>query len=175
MRGLTDSWEKVVVATLPEIGDAVERLPVLRELVWRRETLLDPLLRELEAPLLELFDEIDCVSRTIGGQRRDEPDWGTVTEQWKAVAAYLVTSARHSFDRDAFDLRVARLEPFLAEDHELRHRVHHEECLWALNKQDWGRLEQRLGRWELDDRDPAWRLRKAALLIELNKTGEACG
>ena len=173
MRALTDSWEEIIVEALPDLGDAAERLSVLRELVWRRGTLLDPLLRELEAPLLELFDEIDCVSRTIGGQRRDELEWGAVTEQWKAVAAYLVTSARHSFDRGTFDLRVARLEPFLAEDYELSQRLHHEECLWALNKQDWGRLEQLLSRWELGDGDPAWHLRKAALLIELNETEAA--
>ncbi len=173
MRALTDSWEEIIVEALPDLGDAAERLSVLRELVWRRGTLLDPLLRELEAPLLGLFDEIDCVSRTIGGQRRDELEWGAVTEQWKAVAAYLITSARHSFDRGTFDLRVARLEPFLAEDYELSQRLHHEECLWALNKQDWGRLEQLLSRWELGDGDPAWHLRKAALLIELNETEAA--
>ncbi len=173
MRALTDSWEDVIVRALPNLGNVAARLPVLRELVWRRETLLDPLLRELEAPLIETFNEIDCIARTIGGQTCDEIGWGAVAEQWKVVAAYLVTTARLDFDRDAFDLRVARLEPFLAEDYELRQRMSHEECLWALNKQDWGRLEQLLGRWELGDGDPAWRLRKAALFIELNETEEA--
>ena len=175
LRSLTDSWEDVIIGVLPVLGDAAERLPVIRELVWRRETLLDPLLQELEAALLEVFDDVDCVARTIGGKERDDLDWTAITEQWKIVAAYLVTSARHDFDRDTFDLRAARLDPFLAEDHELRHRLHHEECLWSLNRQDWENLEELLERWRLSEHDQAWRLRKAALLVELNDNGAALG
>ena len=173
MRALTDAWEKIIVDALPDLGGVPARLKVLRELVWRRETLLDPLLQELETPLVELFKEVDCDAKTIGGEERAELDWGAARAQWKEVAAYLVTSARHDFDRATFDLRRAHLEPLLAGDHELRQRMHHEECLWALNQQDWGLLEQLLSRWELDDHDHAWRLRKAALLIELNETEEA--
>ena len=175
LRSLTDSWEEVIVGALPTLGDVAERLPLLRELVWRREILLDPLLPELEAPLLEVFDAIDCVGRTINGQVRRELDWGAVTKQWTAVATYLVTSARHNFDRDAFDYRRNKLGPFLADDHELRQRLHHEECLWALNQQDWVRLEGLLDCWQLGDHDQAWRLRKAALLIELNNNGAGLG
>lgn len=173
MRALTDSWEKVIVEALPDLGDAAARLKVLRELVWRRETLLDPLLEDLETPLVQLFDEVDCHAKTIGGEERDALDWGAARAQWKTVAVYLVTSARQDSDRETFDLRRARLEPFLAGDHELRQRMHHEECLWALNRQDWKALQELLGQWELGDEDRGWRLRKAALLIELNETAEA--
>ncbi len=173
MRALTDSWEQVIVKVLPESGDAVERLDVLRELVWRRETLLDPLLEELAGPLLEVFDDVDPHSRTVGGESRNDVDWETVTAQWKTVATYLVTSARQNFDRETFGLRVARLKPFYSGDHELRQRMHHEECLWALNRQEWKRLEELLSKWELSGEDHGWRLRKAALLIELGDVEEA--
>ncbi len=173
MRALTDSWEQVIVKVLPDFGDAVERLDVLRELVWRRETLLDPLLEESAGPLLEVFDDVDPHSRTVGGESRNDVDWETVTAQWKTVATYLVTSARQNFDRETFGLRVARLKPFYSGDHELRQRMHHEECLWALNWQEWKRLEELLSKWELSGEDHGWRLRKAALLIELGDVEEA--
>lgn len=173
MRSLTDSWEKVIVDALPELGSLPERLDVLFELIWRRETLLDPLFQEVETPLVELFEEIDCQSRTIGGGECSELDWASVTEQWKAVTAYLVTSARLCLDRETFDLRVVRLAPLLRGDRQLRHRLHHEECLWALNRQRWDRLKGLVDEWELGVDDHAWWLRKAALLLEMNETAKA--
>ena len=173
MRAGTDAWERVILKALPEMGDAATRLEVLHELVWRREVLLDPLLSDVEPTFLDVFEDIDCQGRTVGGVRREDLDWTSVCAQWKSLAAYLVTTARQDFDREEFDRRIRKMEPFLAEDHELRQRLHYEECLWALNVQDWQKLEGLLEQWRLGDGDHAWLLRKAALLAELNQNEEA--
>lgn len=169
MRATTDAWEKIILRLLSGLGDAASRLEVLSELVWRREALLDPLFSDVEPKLLEVFDEIDCEAKTIAGERRDDLDWTAVTAQWRMLALYLVTAARHDFDREEFERRVRRLEPLLARDHDLRQRLHHEECLWALNRQELEQLESLLKEWGLKEEDHAWRLRKAALLVELDR------
>ena len=176
MRGFTDDWQPVILKALPRLQDGLERLGALRELVWRREVQLDPLLLEVAKPVAEVLQEVDCERRLVGGETQNglgDSDWLRFRRYWRDLAAALVTAARFEFDREAFEQRAERLSAFTSEDEEIAERLHHERCLWALDHQDLPQLEILLEEWEPVAADPAWLLRKGALLAELGEFGEA--
>ena len=176
MRGVTDDWQPVIIKALPRLRGSTERLAALRELVWRREVQLDPLLQELSKPVAAVLQEVDCESRLVGGRTQDglgDSEWPRLRRYWRELAAALVTAARFEFDEEAFGQWCERLSAFSAEDEEIAERLHHEKCLWALDHQDLPQLETLLREWKPMAADPAWLLRKGALLAETGDLEEA--
>ena len=164
--------EQRILQALPKL-ESVERLRVIRELVWRRETLLNPVSSRLESAAEETLELIDCQGRTIDDAVDLAVDWGDIREAWRAVALALVTVARHRFDREAFDQRIKDLKPFRKDDPEIDHRIHHERCLWAIYSMDFEALEGLLKDWPTENCDPVWMMRKAAILAEANRIDDA--
>ena len=173
MRATTDLWKPSILAGLPNLRDGAERLEALGELVWRREAQLDPLLKDLEEAVAGVLEEVDCEGRLIGGEERESLDWRRVRRQWRMLAAALVTVGRFAFDRQKFEHWIEQLAPFMEEDEDLVERVQHEKCLWALNQQDYPKLNDLVGQWNPRATDPVWLLRKAAMLAELGRNQEA--
>ena len=171
IREKTNNWQPPILTALPNLADGAERLGVLTELVWRREAILDPLFKDLEEAVAGVLEEIDCERRLVGGEEREDLDWQCVRRHWRTLAAAQVTAARFAFDRVKFEHWIEQLAPFTEEDEEVFERVQHEKCLWMLNQQDYGQLDDLVGEWQ--PRAAAWRLRKAALLAELGHTEEA--
>ncbi|MCY3591740.1 MAG: SIR2 family protein [Acidobacteria bacterium] len=175
MRFATERWEPSILKALPHLEGVTERLGALRELVWRREAQLDPLseLPELADSVAEVLDEIDCEQRLVGGEERNDLDWNCIRQQWRTAAAALLTAARFSLDREKLEHWFEELRPFFDEDAELAERARHERCLWSLNHHDFEQLEALVDEWRPQAADPAWLLRKAALLAELGRSDEA--
>ena len=151
----------------------LERLNAVRELVWRREIFLEPLSVELESAAEDVLQLIDCQRRMIDGAAAPDIAWPTVREAWRTIALALVTVARHRFDRGAFDQRIAAISPFLQDDPDVAHRIHHEHCLWAVYSLDFASLDGLLKDWQTENCDPVWMMRKAALLFETGRDDEA--
>ena len=168
----TREWEPCILRALPDL-EPVERLNAVRELVWRRELLLEPISPDLETASGEILKLIDCQSRTIGGVADPIIEWAAVREAWRSVALALVTVARHRFDRDVFDQRIEALSPYLRDDPDIDHRIRHERCLWAMYAIDFETLDGSLKDWQTENCDPAWMMRKAALLFETGEHDEA--
>ena len=168
--------ERRILQALPKL-EPVERLTILRELVWRREVLMEPISRELESEAVAVLDLINCCSRTIkdGDKDVDDPkvEWVDVREAWREVAVGLVTVARHRFDRDLFNQRIEALSSFLNDDPNIAHRIHHEHCLWEVYSMDFEVLEGLLKDWQTENCDPVWMMRKAAILTEANRIDDA--
>ena len=173
MREKTNEWQPPILAALPHLADAPERLDALVELVWRREAALDPLFKDLEEAVAGVLEKIDCERRLVADEKRKDLDWGLLRSQWRTLAAALVTAARFNFDRERFEHWIKQLAPFMEEDQDLAERVEHEKCLWALNQQDYAHLQDQVGQWKPRATDPAWLLRKAALLAELGRNEKA--
>ena len=171
MRYRTEEWQPSILKALPHLTGGVERLGALRELVWRRETQLDPLseLSELAEKAVDVLDEVDCERRLVGGQQAGGEDWERLRRQWRALAVALLTASRYELETEKFEHWIGKLAPFLDEDAELAERVRHERCLWSLNHHDFERLEALVDEWRPQAPDPAWSLRKAALLMELGR------
>lgn len=168
----TDEWEHHILGLLPDLLP-VERLNAIRELVWRRELLLEPISADLESAAVTALESIDCHERTINKVTDTQIIWGAVREAWRTVALALLTHARFRFQRDLFDKRVQALEPFVSDDPDVEHRIRHERCLWAVYSLDFEALHGLLEDWTVEDCDPIWMIRKAALLWESDRNDEA--
>ena len=141
----TNGWEPKILNVLPDFS-SLDRLKAIRELIWRRETLLDPISPELESAAQETLELINCQDRTIEGMANVKIDWVDVREAWRTIALALVTVARHRFDHDLFDQRISALLPFCNDDPNIVHRLDHERCLWAMYSMDFEALEDLLGK-----------------------------
>ena len=168
----TDEWEPLILRALPEFVP-VRRLNAIRELVWRREISLVPILSDLESAANDALQRIECQDRTIDGVADTTACWEDIREAWRHVALALVTVARHDFNLSLFDQRVEALSAFLDDDPDVAQRIHHERCLWAVYSMDFQALEGLLAKWKTVHTDPIWMLRKAAILVEINHVDEA--
>ena len=167
----TNRWEERILGALPAL-DPLERLRAIREVVWRKGILLEPLSSAIESAAEEILESVDCEKRTIGGVEL-QVDWGVAREAWREVALALVTTARFHLDDDLFVHRTDALAPFANDDADVGHRIRHERCLWAANQLDFATLDSLLEEWQAEDCDPAWMVRKAALLWETDHGAEA--
>ena len=168
----TEQWTPIILKALPEMG-ASERLEAVHELVWRYEGTLARIPSDLEMAAQETLASVDWARRTIDGSDSEAIDWTTIRSLWREVSLALVTAARYRLDESEFDMRVEALDPFLNDDPDVDHRVHHEHCLWALWSLDYTSLAERLDAWATIEGDPAWMFRKSALLRELGRDEEA--
>ena len=168
----TNKWEPRVLQVLPDFAP-LERLNAIRELFWRKEILLEPILSQLESAAVKALKSIDCQSRTIDGVVDLTVEWATVREVWRMVALALVTVARHNLDQDVFEQRIEALLPFLQDDLDIDHRIRHERCLWAMYSMDFEALDGLLKDWRTENCDPVWMMRKAALMFETGRHDKA--
>ena len=168
----TQQWEARILRVRPKFAP-VERLGAIRELMWRREIMLDPISNHLETAAQEILEEIDCQARTIKGIPDTSVDWADIRETWRTVALVLVTVARFEFDEDLFEKRIEALSPFRDDHPDIGQRIHHERCLWAVYSLDFEKLEDLLKDWQTENCDPVWMMRKAAILFEMNQNDDA--
>ena len=168
----TNEWESLILRVLPEFAP-VERLNAIRELVWRKEILLEPISFELESAAGEVLKSIDCQSRTIDGVVDLTIEWSPIREAWRTIELALVTAARHSLAQDVFEQRIEALSPFLQDDIDVDHRIRHERCLWAMYSMNFEALDDLLKDWRTENCDPVWTMRKAALMVETGRQDEA--
>ena len=168
----TDEWEPHILKALP-LFTPTERLHAIRELLWRREILLEPITPELVEAAQTVLDTFDCENRTILGNGNSVADWPKVREAWRSIALRLVTDARYYCDQSLFEQRIEALEPFCDDSLDVAHQIQQERCLWALYSSSFQRLSELLDEWTIDNSDPIWMLRKAALLTEMRRHNDS--
>ena len=174
VRWRADGWEPLVLRALPSLDSPIERLNAVRELLWRREILLEPVSSALEESASGVLDAIDCQARTVDGIEEDPSiDWSKVREGWRVVALALVAAARFRFDRACFERRIDALTPYIDDHADVYHRIRHERVLWALWELDFRAVLDLVENWSVEDCDPVWMMRKAAVLVEVHLPKEA--
>ena len=168
----TRGWAAVILATLPSL-DPIERLRAIREFVWREEILLIPRYSEVETAIQETLSSINCLERKIEGATVSNLDWISIREDYRNIAVTRITAARFRFDLAAFEKAILAMEEFFDEDQEIRHRIRHEKCLWAIYNGEFNSLRELLSDWETENSDPVWTLRKSAMFWEAGNQEEA--
>ena len=168
----TGDWEPPILSAFPHFTP-VEQLKAIRELMWRKEILLEPITPDLEAAAKQALHKVDCEKHTIGGVHTTRDDWAEVREAWIAVALVLVTDARLDCNLSLFEQRLDALKPFVNDGPDIEHRIQQERCLWAVYSLEFGHLNELLDGWTVENCDPAWMLRKAALLTEARRYDES--
>lgn len=169
----TNAWDSGIRRALSHF-EPIDQLNAIRELVWRKGILMDPISSELESAADGVLKRIDCHGCTIDGVAvTDQFVWGDIRKVWVDVGLALLTCARQRFDCEVFNLRIDALKSFSDDDSNIAHRIHHEQCLWAIYSMGFEDLENSLKDWQTENCDPVWMLRKAAILYELNRTSDA--
>ena len=168
----TNDWEQPILNAIPDLTP-VERLHAIRELIWRREILLEPFTQQLVETAEEVLQLIDCEKHTIGGAVEARSNWTDIREAWRTVGLSLLTDARIDCKSALFEHRLDALKPFANDHIDVTHRMQHERCLWDIFSLGFESLNQRLSNWEVTNCDPIWMLRKAALLTEAGRTDES--
>ena len=171
----TDEWEGPILQDLSALRDGVERVIALRELVWRREVLLDRLSPDLAEAVEKVLVEVDCVERRGGEPERTDDEWLRAGRTWRALALAMVTDARYERDRKKFDRWIRELSDVGNEEPDVQQRLHHERCLWAIARENYDSLDELLEDWEADrkEHDPAWLMRKASILALVGRAAAA--
>ena len=168
----TDDWEPPILNGISELSP-VERIFALRELVWRREVLGEPIYTTFEDAAQPVLDDINCLDRTVSGVQETRDDWQDIQEAWSTVACSLITAARLDCKPELFEKRLASVRSFAVGDPAIAQRLHHETCLMHLFSMDFDALNNYLDSWDVANQDPLWVLRKAALLTEIGRTQES--
>ena len=164
----TDDWELSIISGLQDL-DPVERLEVLRELLWRREILLEPISVQFQKAAVDALALVDCERRTIEGLQKTQVDWSEIRDSWRTIAMALARDARFEVDEPEFETWLGALEQFSGDTPDVAHEIHHERCLWAIYSLDFDGLNNLLDSWRVEESDPMWMLRKAALLTEIGR------
>ena len=159
---ITREWETHILQVLGGLSP-IARLMVIRELMWRHEITLEPVLPNLESEAVDTLNLIDCKERTVDGPVDSTIQWSEVREAWREVALNLVTAARYRLDEDTFFERIEGMDQFLDDDPDIGHWISHERCLWAAWSLNFDTLDRLLTAWNTENSDPIWMLRKAAL------------
>ena len=157
----TVDWKDKILEETEDFPPNV-RIEAIYELVWRLRVLLEPMdpqLAEVAHELLEVVFplEVNADHEIPVAQR----------EIVRCICAELLAHERLSQKQEEFKrvLRTARV--YAEHDTELDHIVQHEQCLWSLYSMDFARVRELLSKWTTDLGDPFWKVRKAALLLEL--------
>ena len=131
----TEDWMQPILDALPHFTP-IEQLKAIRELVWRKELLLEPITIDLEAAAKQALHEIDCEKHTIGGIYSTRDDWFEMRKAWIAVTLALVTDARFDCNLHVFEERLDALKPFVNDEPDVEHRIQQERCLWTVYSLD---------------------------------------
>lgn len=171
----TDEWEGPILQQLSALRDGVERVSALRELVWRREILLDRLSPDLATAVETVLVEVNCVERRGGERERTDDEWLRAGRAWRELGLAMVTSARQDRHRKNFDRWIRELGDAGRPEPDVEQRLHHERCLWEVQRENYDALDELLGEWDADrkEHDPAWLMRKAGILALVGRAEEA--
>ena len=156
-----------------ELLTPAERLQTIRELVWRKKILLEPFEQSLLSATESTLAMFDCHNRTVDGEEAPNVDWKTIRENWRNTATELLVEYRWKYDQQAFGRLIEDLRKFADEDPEVQQYIFHEQCLWTLYDLDFPELSRLLAEWQTESCDPAWAMRKSAMLNEIGRDDEA--
>ena len=168
----TGEWESPILVASHHFT-LVEQLMALREIVWRRGILLEPITVDFEVAAKQVLSEFDCQNHLVSGSYDIRNDWDEIRGAWVEVTLALVTDARFECDLALFEQRLKSLNPFLNDNPEFIHRITQERCLWAVYSLNYDKLNDLLDSWIVENCDPVWMLRKAALLTEARRYDES--
>ena len=136
-----------------------DRIRILHEVIWRRETRLEPLGPELALASTKALADVLTSPADTEFHKLDRHAASTIAQS-------LVTDARLQFDREKFDEAIRVATEFAQHDSNTLHNLEYEKCLWALYQNDIDGLSETLDAWQIDTGDPYWSVRKASLMFE---------
>ena len=152
-----------------------QRLRILYELNWRLECCLFPLWPTIAKAIVDVLEQVNS-SEILGlpdsthrpNRDADERwDCSYARRAWPELALAILRYARESGDAELFKIWRDRLLTAKELRRGASDRVRYEECLLALSQMDHESVRKLLSSWEVEEDDPLWHVRQAALFIEI--------
>jgi len=147
-----------------------ERLLLARELCWRLDLCLIPLSTSDADQLVQWLEAVnpypESLTLTSANIHKDGPS-SLVAEAWRALALYVLRTAREDLDQVRFALWKARLESVAAYAPDLMGELWHEQLLWHLNALELPAFRATLISWKSSARRPLELMRLASCFAEM--------
>jgi len=159
---------------------AVDRVILFREINWRLETSMAPLVTELIEPfqktVYEVFENLaegGSVPPSSGVVSTKQASNTEVAEAWLEIAFELLREARETYNTDRWTALKAKIDKIAARYPQHSDRNYYEAALWHMWTVDRESAKAILLRWQPSSRFPLATMWKAGLLAELDELGEA--
>jgi hypothetical protein len=159
---------------------AAERIFLFREINWRLEISMVPLLSEWAEPFQkaadELFDRLEQGLSALPSHDLAPANHASNSEVADAlleIAFSLLRAARESYDISRWNELKTKIDKLVRENDQHSNRNRYEAALWAIWNVDRASAKSTLSDWPPSLRSPLALMRKAGLLAELDELGEA--
>ena len=153
-----------------------EKLFILREIVWRLDVCLAPLVKDLEDHIVQALNEIDPVERKCSKDKSSiawpDPDWAEARKAWGELAVGLLRQYRMEGSSSQFQALAQRLEK-LTDCNGTLDTLAYQRALLAMQEMDYAAVRKTLARWRVDGSDHIWAIRKSGILFELGEFVDA--
>lgn len=156
-----------------------ERLAYLRELVWRLERCLYPLIEPLSTEVENAVNEFFKTYGNSNGARSEETCTTATcttlkcTENVVELLMALFRHAREEMDQERFEQYWRLLEKLNLKEADLLLRIHYEKCLWAWYQLNFEGLGILLKDWPAEQAAPFWETKRASLLLVVGQYDDA--
>ena len=170
----TKYWVAPLLNSLASLSPG-QRLTVLHELCWRFDTALLPLEQTMADAIRQCLTDIpyDTISGIAPVDGFTPGVWESTHTCWVRLALSVLRFYREERSQALFEQWASVIGPTLASHPDERHRFHYEQCLAALGDMNDTLTLTVLAGWNADSYDPTWKLRRAAVLIEVGHIQEA--
>ena len=168
----TEVWEPEILGTLDQLS-TLDRLNAIHELIWRKEILQSPISTKLDHSADQVLNLIDSQRLRIDGAEDLTAPWAEINKACGQIALSLLSAARIALESELFEQRTRKLNEFVKDDLVVLHRATHDRCLRAAYEMDLVTLESLVSDWRVSGADPAWALRKSALMSTLGRETDA--
>ena len=175
----TEHWIDSLM-DLSKAGSSIDRIRVFREINWRLNTALIPLLGEtrtsFETTAKEAFDLFQAgpPNAQNPGQIVDGPTGDAESvDGWFEIMFSLLRDAREDYDSDRWQSLCKMVDAIIHRHPKHSDRRYYEEVLWAVWNGDRAHAKGILVRWHPTSKAPLPLMWKAGLLAELDEPSEA--
>ena len=174
----TKYWIDRLLVSVQEYT-AADRLIAFREITWRLDTVMAPLLANLVAPFEKALD--DLLEELIAGTPLhlsasfgvDQRAAGSeIADAWFDVAFSLLRDARESYDAVRWTAIKSKIDRLAPQHPKQRDREEYQKALWAVWNVDRQLARKFLSEWH-SPQSPIAQIWKASLLAELDEAAEA--
>ncbi len=159
---------------------SVDRVLAVRELHWRYEVSMVPLLPELikpiEASVVDLYEDLVSGSSTLPSfvtRVFRDASQQDIVEAWLELAFGLLRAARENFDSSRWNNIKQKIDAVVAINSVGEDRCFYEEALWRVSNLERIRAKEILAGWSPSLSFPLAAMWKAGLLAELDELEEA--
>lgn len=177
----TSSWINPIYEAAKDLP-AHEALLLLRELIWRTDLALAPMMlneADVVACVLERVNPYPALldlpdARTVKGTSdQTDIEWVEVMESWVELAFAVAKEARDDLDAHRFERWMAHLGKLRQLDDVWQARWYYEWCLYRLVRMEQREVRKLMKEWPETPNRPEWSARRAAILAELGELGDA--